>query len=79
MQAAGISTTIIVTIPTFGGIVNSICLFFLMPTFEGETDIVVYDGIQVPTSPLKKRENISAHHNCDCGIHLPRVDGASPM
>ena len=35
--------------------------------------------IQVPTSPLKKRENISAHHNCDCGIHLPRVDGASPM
>ena len=41
--------------------------------------------IPVPTKcdpsshPQKKFKNISAHHNCDCGIHLPRVDGASPM
>ena len=34
--------------------------------------------IPVP-DPTKKFKNISTHHNCDSGIHLPCVDGASPM
>ena len=52
MQAAGISTTIIVTMPTFGGIVNNEYYIFptlTVPTSEGIVNSIFVLFFQWPT------------------------------